>query len=118
MTLNTGLWMAVTGTICRPFAGCSAPMRIRQSPEYQIAPRRRIRCPRLGKPGAIFDDADEGGHFTGQPGFRPLYIRRQLGLRATARCALTSVSCTKRPNGRKAGVKAFGPRYGQCGYTL
>jgi hypothetical protein len=50
-------------------------------------------------------DADEGGNFT----FRPPYIRRQLGLRATLQRSLPSVSCTKRPHGHKAGVSGWSP---------
>jgi hypothetical protein len=53
--------------------------------------------------------AGEGGHFAGEPDFRPLYIRRQLGLRATLQRSLPSVSCTKRPNGHKARVSGWSP---------
>ena len=68
-----------------------------------------VRRPRSGKPQRSLSSAGEGGHFAGKPDFRPLYIRRQLGLRATLQRSLPSVSCTKRPNGHKARVSGWSP---------
>lgn len=74
--------------------------------ECPIAAHGRPCSRKLKRGGA---SAGEGGHFTPRGGFRPLYIRRQLGLRATLRRSSPTASCAKRPKGHKAGVSGWSP---------